>query len=268
CARDNDCGLPANATASTLPEDPTDLHVDATEREQLSFGWRRPSKRNIIDGYQLTLYDRSGMKSLKEEDIIAPQHQTILSGLYQHYTYNVNLRACFREAKTGTNICSKGIYASATTNPNPLPLTIAERTASSMVYHFSPYGGYREHFNYTLRVRGRKDEVVCDATKGRCQVTGLPANSKIEASLVVCCKHKLCSLPSDQVGFTKPLGEFDCADPSTILYCILLNVNLADEMYSVRNAWLPHNIIRRQDFNVDESVDGKLMVRQPVVNFH
>ncbi|KAL5963943.1 hypothetical protein TSMEX_008309 [Taenia solium] len=64
---------------------------------------------------------------------------------------------------------------------------------------------HRDHFNYTLRVWGRKDEVVCDATKGRCQVTELPANSRIEASLVVCCEHKLCSLQSDQVGFTKPL---------------------------------------------------------------
>ncbi|VDK38045.1 unnamed protein product [Taenia asiatica] len=205
CARDNDCGLPANATASTLPEEPTNLQVYATGQRQLSCEWKRPRKINTVDGYQVTLYDGVGLTNLKSDELSATQFHTVFSNLFEHSKYLVSVRACFKGDKTGESICSEGINASATTNPDPLPLTIAERTASSMVYHFSPYGGYREHFNYTLRVRGRKDEVVCDATKGRCQVTGLPANSKIEASLVVCCKHKLCSLPSDQVGFTKPL---------------------------------------------------------------
>uniref|UniRef100_A0A915ETC3 Protein-tyrosine-phosphatase n=1 Tax=Echinococcus canadensis TaxID=519352 RepID=A0A915ETC3_9CEST len=209
CARNDDCGLPAEATAWTLPQEPSNLHVYATGKGQLACEWQPPSKRNIVDGYQLSLHDGVGFTLQQRKDFTATQLHTVLANLSHHRTYHVNLRACFKATDTGKSICSQGVNAAATTNPDPLPFTIADRTATSLDFHFTPYGGDREHFNYTLMLKGREEKFACDATKARCQVNGLPANSKIEASLVTCCKHRLCSLQSDLVAYTKPLPPLD-----------------------------------------------------------
>ncbi|KAL5110442.1 Receptor-type tyrosine-protein phosphatase delta [Taenia crassiceps] len=205
CARDNDCGLPAEATAWTLPEEPTDLRVYARGQRQLSCEWKGPRKRNRVDEYQVTLYDGDGGTLVERMEINADQLYTTFANLYQHKNYLVNLRACFEAAETGRKVCSHGISVSATTNPDPLPLSIKNHTASSIVVNFVPNEEDREHFNYTLRLQSGSGKVECDDVRGQCKVTDLPANSRIEAYLVVCCKHNLCSLQSKQVAFTKPL---------------------------------------------------------------
>ncbi|VDO10423.1 unnamed protein product [Rodentolepis nana] len=113
-----------------------------------------------------------------------------------HTEYTVMLRACFYYENSTKFLCSLAASAQVITLPRAVKYIVFERTPSSIALQL--LGPIDEsHFNYTLQVTRIFN------------VTSLPANSEVTASLVTCCRHNLCSSSFDSATFTKPASPLN-----------------------------------------------------------
>ena len=96
--------------------------------------------------------------------------------------------------------------ASTADSPRLIP---GERNSSSVVFNLANQMDAKHVINYTVTVITNVTRIMpCDVRRETCTVVGLAANSKLDVSLITCCEHNLCSLPTEVTVYTKPEGEF------------------------------------------------------------
>ncbi|KAL5963942.1 Collagen alpha-1 XII chain [Taenia solium] len=111
CARDNDCGLPAEATAWTPPGEPRDLVLISVTNSSIVAKWMPPEgNTQSITKYIVTAVDAQGHSTPETVPSLSKQHT--FARLQPTTLYTVSVIACARD-----NDCGLPAEATASTLP-------------------------------------------------------------------------------------------------------------------------------------------------------
>ncbi|VUZ40982.1 unnamed protein product [Hymenolepis diminuta] len=203
CSRENDCGLGEVTTVWTTPRQPSGLRLMPLKNGTLFCEWNEHSKDDRISYYKVDFQEVNEPLRTKSHNLTEESHFLEYKNPKSHMEYLVKLRACFQYGDSKKFLCSLPSTAQAITKPRTPEFTVIERTPSSIAFQLNGPVDVL-HFNYTLQVVNRSSEVIFNSQTNIFNATLLPANSKITASLVTCCKHNLCGSPFNKFAFTKP----------------------------------------------------------------